>query len=548
VQNTLAVDGEETTENPEAVSHTVAAAKSPAHPLASTDASITFIARNEPSGFELTGSEVARSVTRGKNVSKKPTGKLPQVAPEPTLGTTMKGDTPTTLKESTNMDVPITDQTRTRKIFTCIAVALSLGGFVGQFVGFRALHWSAAVTQLGVALLMTAVRARVRRGLSERPEAIRLPDKDPNWIALSIGTACRYGWRDTRNPWPYTPASSFGLCSFYDMTSVFASISNPSSSQSDILSMLDPTITLRYKMRASTDQTFAGLANTLSRVIHRTIHEISKVEHWRLLGVPEKCYTWTHIVRSGRTGFQGEYSRFELSCWKGISGHLVWKDGCGRLSALLALWTYSHNAWNDRSHSPYGLLTSLQRFFQIMQISHGQQDDFYQLSKTWIRPMLEESSRTTVHITQAQAFSFKAAMPVLGFSFLADRLQASHKTIDDKTMYHLVCIDAPLNMQCAIEIFSGFVNVMARTMKEASASQPANLETIFRLLDSISTSLVAEGLVQEKVDAKLLVLPAFLRWGLLPLQPEEKLESTVTNKGDEGTRANLGSTQGGFPP
>ncbi|KAF1998489.1 hypothetical protein P154DRAFT_247937 [Amniculicola lignicola CBS 123094] len=65
------------------------------------------------------------------------------------------------------------------------ATLLTLSGFVCQFVGLRALHWSTSVHQLGVTLAMTAVRSWVRRGLSNKPTALQL-DEDADQTALAI--------------------------------------------------------------------------------------------------------------------------------------------------------------------------------------------------------------------------------------------------------------------------------------------------------------------------------------------------------------------------
>jgi cadmium resistance protein CadD (predicted permease) len=60
-------------------------------------------------------------------------------------------------------------------------------GFIVQFVGLRALHWSATIIQLGVTLLMTAVRAWVRRGLASDPSVIQILDgHEKAWFALRL--------------------------------------------------------------------------------------------------------------------------------------------------------------------------------------------------------------------------------------------------------------------------------------------------------------------------------------------------------------------------
>jgi hypothetical protein len=67
------------------------------------------------------------------------------------------------------------------------ATLISVMGFVVQFVGLRALHWSATVYQLGVMVIMTAIRSLVRRGLAVDP--IFYPVLDGHeiaWLTLYV--------------------------------------------------------------------------------------------------------------------------------------------------------------------------------------------------------------------------------------------------------------------------------------------------------------------------------------------------------------------------
>jgi hypothetical protein len=64
---------------------------------------------------------------------------------------------------------------------------LAITGYIVQFVGFRALHWSATVVQLGVTLAITAIRSWVRRGLGEHPIAIPAEEgHELAWLALFL--------------------------------------------------------------------------------------------------------------------------------------------------------------------------------------------------------------------------------------------------------------------------------------------------------------------------------------------------------------------------
>jgi len=78
---------------------------------------------------------------------------------------------------------------------TIVGSFISLAGFVTQFVGIRALHWSASIAQLVVTLAMTAVRTWIRRNMSARPGAKILPtDYEIDWIAVKLGTSVEGLW------------------------------------------------------------------------------------------------------------------------------------------------------------------------------------------------------------------------------------------------------------------------------------------------------------------------------------------------------------------
>jgi hypothetical protein len=67
---------------------------------------------------------------------------------------------------------------------------LAVTGYIVQFVGFRALHWSATVVQLGITLVITGIRAWVRRGLAGEPNLISSPPTSEGhelaWLTLFL--------------------------------------------------------------------------------------------------------------------------------------------------------------------------------------------------------------------------------------------------------------------------------------------------------------------------------------------------------------------------
>ncbi|KAL8365070.1 hypothetical protein RB595_004064 [Gaeumannomyces hyphopodioides] len=86
------------------------------------------------------------------------------------------------------------------ELVTVVGVFVSISGFIVQFTGLRAMHWSASVTQLGATVLMTILRAWVRRNLAENPKALPLvPGHELDWLAMTLGG------KDANAPWLHPP-------------------------------------------------------------------------------------------------------------------------------------------------------------------------------------------------------------------------------------------------------------------------------------------------------------------------------------------------------
>ncbi|POS73511.1 hypothetical protein DHEL01_v208097 [Diaporthe helianthi] len=86
--------------------------------------------------------------------------------------------------------VTVSSRETANKILTLKTVAgtsISFCGYVIQFIGLRGMHWSASITQLGAVLVMTGLRAFVRRGLAHQPAAqILESDFELDWFALNF--------------------------------------------------------------------------------------------------------------------------------------------------------------------------------------------------------------------------------------------------------------------------------------------------------------------------------------------------------------------------
>ncbi|KAF8415536.1 hypothetical protein EV426DRAFT_541681, partial [Tirmania nivea] len=74
---------------------------------------------------------------------------------------------------------------RTSEAFTVLGVLLALCGFVLQFQGLRGLHWTSSIAQLISIIIMTALRAWVRRHLILAPIPKQVPTQhELDWLAL----------------------------------------------------------------------------------------------------------------------------------------------------------------------------------------------------------------------------------------------------------------------------------------------------------------------------------------------------------------------------
>ena len=73
------------------------------------------------------------------------------------------------------------------RTLSAVSAILAFSGFVVQFVGLSALHWSATILVLGVSLIMTVLRAWIRRGVANDPRSIPIPENfELAWLAMRM--------------------------------------------------------------------------------------------------------------------------------------------------------------------------------------------------------------------------------------------------------------------------------------------------------------------------------------------------------------------------
>ncbi|KAF8541770.1 hypothetical protein BDD12DRAFT_945844 [Trichophaea hybrida] len=96
------------------------------------------------------------------------------------------------------------DRTSRLESLTLLGTGAAVIGFILQFQGLRALHWSASIAQLVATALMTALRIWIRRRIVVQPAVVEVPDDHIlDWLALRIGRSCG-GVEDSSgfNFWP----------------------------------------------------------------------------------------------------------------------------------------------------------------------------------------------------------------------------------------------------------------------------------------------------------------------------------------------------------
>ncbi|KAK2743236.1 hypothetical protein FQN57_004925 [Myotisia sp. PD_48] len=97
---------------------------------------------------------------------------------------------------------------------TIFGSIICISGFIIQFVGLRAMHWSVSVAQLGSVLIMTTLRAWVRRGLTTKSlgSTELPPGTELEYFAMTFGGISKAPWlkgySGRQNPTARTDISS----------------------------------------------------------------------------------------------------------------------------------------------------------------------------------------------------------------------------------------------------------------------------------------------------------------------------------------------------
>ncbi|KFG86493.1 hypothetical protein MANI_109817 [Metarhizium anisopliae] len=209
---------------------------------------------------------------------------------------------------------------------TIVGTAVSLCGFVVQFIGLRGMHWSASVAQLGAVIAMAALRAWVRRGLAQPLQRVRLtPEHELEWFAMALGDFDGIPWQPDRSPKEYREQ---GQTARAGVNSMKNSGGNPTTH--------NMMVTRRTLCEIAGWQGPASAeALTLARAIKITMDALSSYLP------PQGDFTWSLGALSA-----GQEDKRPEFCWaRDITIETLWKD----IEAVLSLRLYSVHSQKRQS-------------------------------------------------------------------------------------------------------------------------------------------------------------------------------------------------------
>ncbi|RYP73985.1 hypothetical protein DL771_003296 [Monosporascus sp. 5C6A] len=243
------------------------------------------------------------------------------------------------------------------EVMAVTGTMLGICGFIVQFIGLRGMHWSASVAQLGATIVMTVLRASIRRNLAKNPKSHPLlSGHEIDWLAMTLGDPTNAPWRNRPecagkcgnscrpwadgNGWDWEiaavedPANREGLKRHPDTTGTKTAGSKESQEVKDngndgIVQMPDsPSQAQRVmKIRRSLGKLakWHGPASAEAISLARAIEIAMDALLPNLVGT----FTWSLEV-------SGESIHFRLK-----RGDKAWKAYADEIEAVLSLWLYS---------------------------------------------------------------------------------------------------------------------------------------------------------------------------------------------------------------
>ncbi|OBS25934.1 hypothetical protein FPOA_06467 [Fusarium poae] len=245
-------------------------------------------------------------------------------------------------------------------VITVTGTAITLCGFVLQFVGLRGMHWSASIAQLGAVLVMVGVKAWVRRGLATSPACEPLPSGfELDWFTRTLGGIETEAWsgkkdgsgfvdaKIARHPgtidfkWNIVTGGRSSLEGFEQSKGGSSESCGGSVSEKSQLSAphrnqecgIDAQALLEARKRLAYLAGWKGPTSTEAVSLARAMECTMDALETCLPGTPQSL-TW--VLEARYLGLSGQEIRITL--FKEIGG---WKVNAAQIESILSLWLSS---------------------------------------------------------------------------------------------------------------------------------------------------------------------------------------------------------------
>lgn len=381
----------------------------------------------------------------------------------------------------------------------CCAVGLSLCGFICQFIGLRMLHWSTTIIQLGVVLVMTAIRSWSRRGLSRSPGLLTLPrDASMTWVALAVGTACVYDeWPPFKQHWSKARTGCF---EFHTTNRARNLLDSGILRNLPSLTYTDPRIVLCRMLTSAKRGTRADIEDLVGR-LERAIAACCRSLDFRRHRV---CQSWTHLIRATTATGDTIYYSLDIEI-VAKQFEVTWIPSRNHIAALIDLWTETlQSRWEDAI------------FDRCIAILHpDEMNRVLETLRNWI-----PGHQLEITSSEDQDYGSRT----FGMSFADRSINVSPVGETGFSMIHHSVNSLQTTDLCALEIFSGFLHEAIQRLPLATYRKLAQVNRsksgplyVSPQLEKIAQTLVDCKLVCHMDEAKAVVYPPFVLSGKMEL-------------------------------
>ncbi|EXJ82492.1 hypothetical protein A1O3_06305 [Capronia epimyces CBS 606.96] len=447
-------------------------------------------------------------------------------------------------------------------LLTWCGVIFSLAGFLVQFIGLRTLHWSATVSQLIITVLMTAMRAALRRGLLLTPACDKLdPDHELAEVTFKLRNAVGWGLA--------TSAPMAGLA--------LQTVSTEPSYPTETSCQISPRYIYRNRVMDN------GLFKQQSQSLLQLRNKLGEITDWE-----DECSAWGdkvsqsieavfHRFKDMSTGKrpllkfkEKDLSRdWTLTTYLATSPNKIGmssvhmdriKNPC---SSALSLWYYHLSGIATRFHGkPYARVVGLKfrnrqkacedlscdvRMWLSVPLYQVQWEYYPVRGDRRFSPPLSFGGQFCLWDSASHGCVVPSSQPSETSPRLADSKNRDRPPLraDPDPVWSLA-VDGGESLleNCALELFSMYIFEVASRI--ARVTSPTSLTPTGRdrkararrltndVIEELARTVKKSGLVKTKEDARTLLVPSFLYWKLFPPPEGQQVDVASGDDSDDG--------------